>query len=275
VDVTGEKNDFSDGFLTFDGHAFQKDVGRPVDALPEAVPGEERLFACGGLMAVRKDAFLSSGGFDDDYFAYLEDVDFGWRQWILGRRIIAEPRAVARHRGSATGEALGVFSRGFLFEKNAFATAYKNFDADYFRAFMPAALAAFVARVSEMLDTRNPGANELKRDPYSESLSESGFARRLFGIADAPAPRVSVDDPLTIAHLKALLWIHRNHASLSAKRRRVQAERRRPDAEIFARFPLRIVPTYPGDERFDSDFFREFLSRAPALVRTTLPEIFA
>ena len=52
-------------------------------------PGEERLFASGGLMAVRKDAFVSSGGFDDDYFAYLEDVDFGWRQWIFGRRIIA------------------------------------------------------------------------------------------------------------------------------------------------------------------------------------------
>ena len=275
VDLSGGKNDFSDGFLTFDGHAFQKDVGRPVEALPEAVPGEERLFACGGLMAVRKEAFLSSGGFDDDYFAYLEDVDFGWRQWILGRRIIAEPRAVARHRGGATGEALGVFSRGFLFEKNAFATAYKNFDEDYFRAFMPAVLAAFVARVSEMLDTRNPGAGELKRDPYAERGAVGGFARRLFGIAAAPAPRVVVDDPLTIAHLKALLWIHRNHASLSAKRRRVQRERRRPDAEIFARFPLRIVPTYPGDERFDSDFFREFLSRSPALVRTTLPEIFA
>jgi GT2 family glycosyltransferase len=275
VDLSGEKNDFSDGFLTFDGHAFQKDVGRPVDALPEVAPGEERLFACGGLMAVRKDAFLSSGGFDDDYFAYLEDVDFGWRQWILGRRIIAEPRAVARHRGGATGEALGVFSRGFLFEKNAFATAYKNFDEDYFHAFMPAVLAAFVARVAEMLETRNPGAAELKRDPYAERGAGGGFVRRLFGIAAAPAPRVVVDDPLTIAHLRALLWIHRNHASLFAKRRRVQGERRRPDAEIFARFPLRIVPTYPGDERFDSDFFREFLARSPALVSTTLPEIFA
>ena len=144
VDVTGRKNDFSDGFLTFDGHAFQRDVGRPVEALPEAVPGEERLFACGGLMSVRRDAFLESGGFDDDYFAYLEDVDFGWRQWIFGRRIIAEPRAVARHRGGATGEALGVFSRGFLFEKNAFATAYKNFDAEHFHDLMPAVLAAFV-----------------------------------------------------------------------------------------------------------------------------------
>src|SRR5262249_27120218 len=76
TDRSGEMNDFSDGFLTFDGHAFQSDVGRAVSALPESRPGEERLFACGGLMAVRRDAFLASGGFDDDYFAYLADLDF-------------------------------------------------------------------------------------------------------------------------------------------------------------------------------------------------------
>jgi hypothetical protein len=85
---------------------------------------------------------------------------------------------------------------------------------------------------------------------------------------------VRLDDPLTVAHLKALLWIHRNRESLAAKRREVQSRRRRSDAEIFSRFPLHLVPTYPGDDRFDSDFFREFLSRAPRLVRTTLEEIF-
>src|SRR5450432_2711924 len=53
VDWSGRTNDFSDGFLTFDGHAFQKDVGRPVGEADAGVPGEERLFACGGLMAVR------------------------------------------------------------------------------------------------------------------------------------------------------------------------------------------------------------------------------
>jgi hypothetical protein len=35
-----------------------------------------------------------------------------------------------------------------------------------------------------------------------------------------------------------------------------------------------MVPTYPGDERLDSDFFREFLAQAPLLVRTTLDQIF-
>lgn len=274
TDRTGERSDFFDGFLTFDGHAFQSEVGRAVAGLPEAVPGEERLFACGGLMAVRRRDFLSSGGFDDDYFAYLEDVDFGWRQWIFGRRIVAEPRAVARHRGGATGEALGIYSRGYLFEKNAFATAYKNFDRDYFAALMPSVLAAFLLRISEMLATRNPGAADLGRDPYASSPDEPSFARRLFGISAAPGTPVRIEDPLTAAHLRALLWIHRSQESLATKRRAVQSGRRRMDAEIFARFPLRLVPTYPGDERFEWDFFREFLAGAPRLVRTTLDEIF-
>ena len=276
TDRTGTRNDFSDGFLTFDGHAFAADAGKPLDALPAAPPGEERLFACGGLMAVRREAFLSSGGFDDDYFAYLEDVDFGWRQWIFGRRIVAEPRAWARHRGGATGEALGVFARGFLFEKNAFATAYKNLGTDAFHDLMPAIAMAFLNRVAEMLVARNPGAAELDRDPYAPTTMGNGarFARLLFGIAEEDARRVEVDDPLTLAQLRALAWIYRRQPALAEKRRAVQAARRRDDAEIFRRFPLRLVPTYPGDDRLASPFFAPFFEGAPPLVRTTLAEIF-
>jgi len=274
TDRDGRRNDFSDGFLVFDGHAFAAEVGRPVERLAPAAPGEERLFACGGLMAVRRETFLATGGFDDDYFAYLEDVDFGWRQWIFGNRVVAEPRAVARHRGGATAEALGVFSRGFLYERNAFATAFKNFDRDHFRALMPAVLAAFLGRVAEMLATRNPGARELERDPYALAPPRRRALAALFGISLPETPAVRLDDPLTAAHLRALLWIRRHRDALAAKRRAVQARRRRTDAEIFARFPLRLVPTYPGDGQFDTEFFREFLADAPGLVRTTLAEIF-
>jgi GT2 family glycosyltransferase len=272
TDRSGRVNDFSDGFLTFDGHAFASHVGRPVETLPATAPGEERLFACGGFMAVRREEFLASG-FDEDYFAYLEDVDFGWRQWILGRRILAEPRALARHRGGATGEALGVFSRGFLFEKNAFATVYKNLERELFRELMPAVLMTFLARVAEMLAARNPAAGELSVDPYAQEKHDSTFVRRLFGIR-VPPPRVAIEDPLTVAHLRALLWIHRRHESLAGKRREVQAGRRRGDREIFAKFPMRLVPTYPGDERLGSEFFQPFFESAPDLVRTTLREIF-
>jgi GT2 family glycosyltransferase len=274
TDREGLRNDFSDGFLTFDGHAFAADVGRPLERLSAAAPGQERLFACGGLMAVRREAFLSSGGFDDDYFAYLEDVDFGWRQWIFGHRIVAEPRAVARHRGGATGEALGIFARGFLYERNAFATAFKNFDREHFAALMPAVLAAFLGRVAEMVATRNPGASELERDPFTPAPFRRRALASFFGIAQRADSAVRLDDPLTVAHLRALLWIHRHREALAVKRHAVQQRRRRSDAEIFAKFPLRIVPTYPGDAQFDSEFFGQFLAGAPRLVRTALSEIF-
>jgi GT2 family glycosyltransferase len=276
TDVSGRHNDFSDGFLTFDGHAFADEVGRPIDHLRAAAPGDERLFASGGLMAVRREAFLSSGGFDDDYFAYLEDVDFGWRQWIFGSRIVAEPRAVARHRGGATGTSLGVFARGFLYERNAFATAFKNFDREHFEALMPAVLAAFLGRIAEMVAARNPGAAELERDPYRAAPTASKRSRAiaaLFGIAPGE-PGIRISDPLTVAHLKALLWIRRNRDGLAQRRREVQRRRRRSDREIFAKFPLRIVPTYPGDAAFGTAFFAEFLAGAPPLVRSTLDDIF-
>jgi hypothetical protein len=138
---------------------------------------------------------------------------------------------------------------------------------------MPAVLMAFLNRIAQMLAARNPGAGELKRDPYA-APAEVSFARSLLGVSEEFASRVSVDDPLTVAHLRALSWIHRHHAALAEKRRIVQAKRRRGDAEIFSRFPLRLVPTYPGDERFGSDFFEPFLRSAPELERTTLEEIF-
>src|SRR5213079_2536979 len=140
IDMSGQLIDFVGGVMTFDGHAFQNGFRYPFGSRTEPQAGDALFFACGGNMISRREPFLSIGGFDDDYFAYLEDVDFGWRQWIFGRRIVAEPRARARHRGGATGEALGIYSRGYLFEKNAFATAYKNFDREYFTALMPSVL---------------------------------------------------------------------------------------------------------------------------------------
>ena len=139
---------------------------------------------------------------------------------------------------------------------------------------MPSVLMAFLTRIAQMLAARNPGAAELKRDPYASPGGRPSAMRSLLGISEDFAARVGLDDPLTVAQLRALAWIHRHHAALAEKRRRVQSSRRRSDAEIFAKFPLRIVPTYPGDERFESDFFAPFLENAPDLVRTTLEEIF-
>jgi len=272
TDASGARIDFVDGFLVFDGHAFSDRAGAPLPEGLGGAPGEERLFACGGNMLVRRDEFIASGGFDPWYFAYLEDVDFGWRQWILGNRVTYEPRASARHDGGATGEALGIFHRGYLIEKNAWATAYKNFDDEHLRAVWPAAATAFLSRLETMI-RGDAGAAALAEDPYRVSRRRRWSDRfaRAAGVSREAAVRVA--HPLAIAQLRALRAVFAGAEELGERRAEVQSRRVRSDREIFRRFPLRIVPTYPGDEIFASRFFAPFLSAAPGLTPRTLDEV--
>ncbi len=50
----------------------------------------------------RREFFVRAGGFDEELFAYLEDVDLGMRAAALGLRGVYVPQATAWHRGSET-----------------------------------------------------------------------------------------------------------------------------------------------------------------------------
>ena len=58
--------------------------------------------ACGGAAIYRKDALIRLGGFDEAHFAYLEDVDLGYRAKWQGYRNIYSPKAVVLHAGSGS-----------------------------------------------------------------------------------------------------------------------------------------------------------------------------
>ncbi len=130
VDWSGERLDYGRGVMTFDGHAFQLDSGRPLQDVILPGPGEEQLFACAGNMIVRRRSFLDAGGFDEQFFAYYDDVDLGVAA-VVRRRTdhLGAAGRVARHRAAASSDRLRPAHRGFLFERNAFLTAYKNYDA--------------------------------------------------------------------------------------------------------------------------------------------------
>ena len=189
VSWDGTKVDYRDTLLAFDGHAFQKDFGRPLADVRDDPPGAARLAPCGGNMAIRKETFLSQGGFDDDFFAYLEDVDLGLRLASRGLGTAYEPRAVVRHRSGATGEALGIFNRGFLIEKNAFATFFKNVDDDLRTALLPAVLLTFLHRTERILRETAPGGGVLTIDPYRDGGRPRGLAAAPRGLQAASRPR--------------------------------------------------------------------------------------
>ncbi len=268
IDLSGEMIDFIGGVLTFDGHAFQNGFRYPVGTREEPPAGAEILFACGGNMISRREPLLARGGFDDDYFAYLEDVDFGWRTWIAGGRVLFEPGAVVRHASSATSNRLGDFERGVLFERNALQTVLKN--AEALREVAGAALFAYLHRLHRYTTARNAGASELSRQAYTATKKKRAgiftrAKRRLFG----REPLAVIDDPLTATQFRALDWIMRNADAIAAKRAAVQKSRARADREIFERFPLHVVPTYPGDESLMAGaLFRELLPALPAVEKT-------
>jgi GT2 family glycosyltransferase len=56
----------------------------------------------GGAAAFARESFLTAGGFDEGFFAYLEDVDLGLRMRMLGMRCVLAPRAIAWHEHSGT-----------------------------------------------------------------------------------------------------------------------------------------------------------------------------
>jgi GT2 family glycosyltransferase len=76
------------------------DLGQFDQAMP-------MISGCGAAVLYRREAFVSCGGLDLEFFAYLDDLDLGLRAQLVGYGGLYLPEAVAYHIGSATfGEAL-------------------------------------------------------------------------------------------------------------------------------------------------------------------------
>jgi hypothetical protein len=71
--------------------------------------------ACGGAALYRRSALARVGDFDEDFFAFYEDVDWNLRAQLAGFSCRYVPSAVVYHMGSATiGRGLSDFTRYHL-----------------------------------------------------------------------------------------------------------------------------------------------------------------
>ncbi len=81
------------------GWAYDYGKGRKIS---ERYTKPRKIFAsCGGAAIYRRSVFEEIGCFDERHFAYLEDVDIGYRARIYGYHNLYEPRAVVYHAGSS------------------------------------------------------------------------------------------------------------------------------------------------------------------------------
>ena len=80
-------------------------------------------WASGAAMCCRREVFESLGGFDEDFFAHMEEIDLQWRMQLAGWRIVVEPKSMVYHLGGGT---LPASSRKiFLNHRNNLAMLFK------------------------------------------------------------------------------------------------------------------------------------------------------
>lgn len=81
------------------GWAYSRGKGKPAACYEKTC----RIFsACGGAAIYRRSVFEKIGFFDEKHFAYLEDLDIGYRAGIHGYQNFYEPGAEVVHYGSAS-----------------------------------------------------------------------------------------------------------------------------------------------------------------------------
>jgi GT2 family glycosyltransferase len=96
------------------------------------------VFGASGCASIyRRDFFDRVGYFDEDFFAYIEDVDISFRASLLGLKCLYVPDAVVYHVGSATtGSQYNDFTIFYL-AQNTVNVIIKNFPAKLLIKFIP------------------------------------------------------------------------------------------------------------------------------------------
>lgn len=134
-------------------------IGQNGFLVPVAVSGEEDdcgqhdgvgeiLAAKSAGMVARTDALRDVGGFDEDFFIYVEETDLCWRIWLRGHRVVLAPRSVVHHHFGTSTVILGAKANMLVKyhgPKNYVATLVKNAGGRTLARMLPAHLAAWQA----------------------------------------------------------------------------------------------------------------------------------
>lgn len=114
---------------------------------PENFTSPCRVFAvCAGAAIYRREEFLERGLFDEEHFAYLEDMDVGYRARIAGYRNVYEPMARIIHVGSAASGSRHNEFKVRLSARNNLYLIYKNMPVLQILLNLPFLLAGFLVK---------------------------------------------------------------------------------------------------------------------------------
>lgn len=137
------KIDSAGTFYNAFGWAYARGKDRPADQYRKRGPV---FSACAGAAMYRREVFEEIGLFDEEHFAYLEDVDVGYRARIAGYRNVYEPMARIIHVGSAASGSRHNEFKVRLSARNNLYLIYKNMPVLQILLNLPFLLAGFLVK---------------------------------------------------------------------------------------------------------------------------------
>ena len=224
LDWDGKTIDYAGAGLTWYGMGYRPLSAHAADRKKEASAGPV-LFGTGSAMLVRRDVFDELGGFDEDFFMFFEDVDFGWRVNLAGYVFHYAPDSLVFHKHHQSMKDIGNYKEEFLLERNALACLYKNLGKEKLDQILPAAM---------LMSTRR-------------AVSRTGIDTEAFDIRrDDPVPEF---DPLAMVPLFAHDQFLEMLPGLKEKRRQIQNSRVVSDVWMWKLFgepeaPMSTEPSY-------------------------------
>ena len=197
LDWDGALVDYIGSAMTWYGMGYKPLTAEPVPTASDVA--KDVLFGTGSAMFIRRSTYDELSGFDERFFMFFEDVDFGWRLNLAGWRFVYEPESLAFHKHHASMSAFGSHKETYLLERNALFALYKNIGEESVGAAIPAAISLSIRRAisrsgldSTSFDLRKPGGDSESTLEVSKQLVASTFAIDQF-VENLPSLRTSRD----------------------------------------------------------------------------------
>ena len=213
-DWEGRNIDYQGSAMAWYGMGYRPLTGRKRSAKTDP-PRREVLFGTGSAMFVRREVFEALGGFDERFFMFFEDVDFGWRLNLAGWSFVHEPESIAFHKFHQSMSSIPPYQEQFLLERNALFTLIKNIGEEKFPTVLAGALLASTRRA---LTEAGLDSSQLDLAKGRHSVPELTVA------ADALVPSFAFDQVIDAL------------PSLMASRTEIQASRKVSDASLWRLF---------------------------------------
>ena len=119
--------------------------------------------ASAALTIYNKNIFQQLGGFDEDFFAYEEDVDLSFRLNKTGYKTLYVPKALSYHLGGATSSRMGNF-RHRMDAKNWIYIILKNYSTSNLLIYSPFILIERLRNLSGLI--KNTPLKDIPRDVF-------------------------------------------------------------------------------------------------------------